>query len=85
MKLQTPESGGQGLRGLDRHTWVTLAEQQVHQLIDSSLAAPHVEIEARLWDTGWSPPDRPPGKPVSSSLTSSARRSTTWWRAGTST
>ena len=53
---QRPVDHGRGLRGLDRHAWVTLAEERVHDLVNTGLAAPHVEIEARLWDTGWKPP-----------------------------
>lgn len=47
-----PGRGGHGLHGLDRHAWVTLAERQVFELIDRALAVPHLEIHARLWDTG---------------------------------
>lgn len=49
---------GRGMSGLDRHGWVTVAEQAVYELISSSLAAPHVEVEveARLFDNGWSRP-----------------------------
>jgi hypothetical protein len=53
---------GRGLVGQDRHGWVTVAEQAVYELIDSGLAVPHVEVEARLFDTGWRHPSAP--KPI---------------------
>jgi hypothetical protein len=55
MEVQ-PVQHGRGLSGLDRHAWVTLAEERVYELVDNSLAVQHVEIEARLWEAGWKPP-----------------------------
>jgi hypothetical protein len=52
MENRQPDSGGHGIRGLDRHDWVQLAEQNVFQLVDQALAVPHLEVHARLWDTG---------------------------------
>jgi hypothetical protein len=46
------EQHGKGRSGLDRHAWVTLAEQALYQLVEGSLAVPHIEVEARLFDSG---------------------------------
>ncbi|GII25353.1 hypothetical protein [Planosporangium mesophilum] len=54
-----PVEHGHGLRGLDRHAWVTLAEREVFNLVNTSLAVPHLEIEARLWDAGTTVPGAP--------------------------
>ena len=36
--------------GLDRLGWVALAETHILAIIDEQLAAPHAELEARLWE-----------------------------------
>lgn len=54
--MEKRQEHGHGLKGLDRHAWVTLAEERVYELVDRGLAVPQVEIEARLWDTGWPNP-----------------------------
>lgn len=53
-KPQDPH--GKGVPGLDRHGWVTLAEREVYTLINTGLAVPHLEIEARLWEHGTAMP-----------------------------
>lgn len=55
------EPHGKGMPGRDRHAWVTVAEQAIYQLVDTALAVPHVELESRLFDTGWS---QNGGKPI---------------------
>lgn len=41
----------------DRHAWVAIAEPIIASLIDSQLAAPHVEIETRLFEEGMPGPN----------------------------
>lgn len=50
---------GQGIRnvrGLDRAGWVQLAREAIVDLVETQLAVPHVEVEARLWETVWEQP-----------------------------
>jgi hypothetical protein len=45
-----PLHGRNGPAGLDRLGWVALAETHILAIIDEQLAAPHAELEARLWE-----------------------------------
>jgi hypothetical protein len=48
--------GVRGIRGLNRGDWVALAKGAVHDLVNTRLAVPHVELEARLWESVWEEP-----------------------------
>ena len=47
---------GRGL-SLDKASWVALARTALESTMDFQLAMPHAELEARLWEDGWSHPD----------------------------
>jgi hypothetical protein len=47
--------GRNGPRGYDRAGWVALAEARLIDVMDTQLAAPHAELEARLWEIGHPP------------------------------
>jgi hypothetical protein len=57
MKRRPEFNHGAGIRGLDRHAWVSLARRAVTDLVEARLAVPRVELEARLWDRQWEEPE----------------------------
>jgi hypothetical protein len=50
--------GRNGPGSIDRSGWVGLAEARLLEIINQELAAPHAELEGRLWEIGV-----PPGTP----------------------
>ena len=48
--------GVRNVRGLDRAAWLELAKGAVIDLIETELAVPHAELEARLWERVWEEP-----------------------------
>jgi hypothetical protein len=57
MKRKPEIQHGQGIRGLDRAGWVAVARPAVLDLVDTQLAVPHAELEARLWEQPWQDPN----------------------------
>jgi hypothetical protein len=51
-RRQSLDQHGKGAPDLNRLGWVSLAEPAVLDLVNTQLAVPHLEIDARLWEGG---------------------------------